>query len=230
MTHSHRDHDHDHDHADGDGHESSTNRFDEMSATWDDDPTKVERAEVVARAIRDAVPLDRSVRVLEYGAGTGLVTQALRDAVGPVTLVDTSAGMREVIERKIASGLITDARVWDLDFETDAAPDENFDLVVTVMVLHHVGDEETVLSRFADLLVDGGHVCIVDLEREDGSFHGADFDVHHGFDRGALGSSLERAGFSNVAFRHCYDMERDGATYPLFLATAVKRAEDGRRA
>jgi predicted TPR repeat methyltransferase len=213
MTHEHRHHD--------DG--TSTNRFDEMSATWDDDPTKVERAEVVARAIGDAVPLDSSVRMLEYGAGTGLVTQALRDAVGPVTLADTSAGMREVIERKIATGAITDARVWDVDLATDTAPDEDFDLVVTVMALHHVADEETVLSRFADLLVDGGHVCVVDLEHEDGSFHGADFDGHHGFDRGALASTLERVGFTEVQFEHCHDMVRDGVTYPLFLATGVRR-------
>jgi ubiquinone/menaquinone biosynthesis C-methylase UbiE len=214
MTHEHH---HDHD--------ANTNRFDEQAATWDDDPAKVERADVVARVIRDTVPLDRSTRMLEYGAGTGLVTQALRDAVGPVTLVDTSAGMREVIERKIASGAINGARVWDVDLSTERAPDEDFDLVVTVMALHHVPDEEAVLERFADLLVDGGHVCIVDLEKEDGSFHGADFDGHHGFDRAELGTNLERAGFADVAFQHCHDMIRDGVSYPLFLATGVRRTD-----
>ena len=214
---------HDHDHGHGHDHGAGTNRFDEMSATWDDDPAKVEHAQVVARAIRNTVALDRSVRMLEYGAGTGLVTEALRDAVGPVTLVDTSVGMREVVERKIATGAITDARVWDLDLDTESAPDEDFDLVVTVMALHHVADEETVLSRFADLLVDGGHVCIVDLEHEDGSFHGADFDGHHGFDRTTLASTLERVGFTDVTFQHCHDMVRDGVSYPLFLATGVRR-------
>ena len=68
------------------------NHFDERAATWDDDPAKVERANVVAAAIREAIALDGSERLLEYGAGTGLVTQALRDAVGPVTLADTSGG------------------------------------------------------------------------------------------------------------------------------------------
>ena len=53
------------------------NKFDDKAATWDDDPAKVERAGEVARAIRAAVPLNTSVRMLEYGAGTGLVTQAL---------------------------------------------------------------------------------------------------------------------------------------------------------
>jgi len=50
------------------------------------------------------------MRMLEYDAGTGLVTQALRDSVGPVTLADTSTGMREVVHAKIAAGALTDAR------------------------------------------------------------------------------------------------------------------------
>ena len=100
----------------------SVNRFDERAATWDDDPAKVERAHKIALAIREAIPLEPSMRMLEYGAGTGLVTQALRDAVGPVTMADTSAGMRAVMNDKIASGAITDARVWDLDLTTGPDP------------------------------------------------------------------------------------------------------------
>ena len=100
----------------------STNHFDARAATWDDDPAKVERAKVVADKIWAAVPLDRSARMLEYGAGTGRVTQALRDFVGPVTLADTSAGMREVMRAKIEADAITDARVWDVDLATQPAP------------------------------------------------------------------------------------------------------------
>jgi predicted TPR repeat methyltransferase len=200
--------------------------FDERAATWDDDPAKVERAEKVAAAIRDAVPLDTSIRMLEYGAGTGLVSQALRASVGPVTMVDTSAGMREVMEDKIVAGTITNARVWGIDFSTEAVPDERFDLVVTVMTLHHIPSLEPVLSSFARLLADGGHLCIVDLEEEDGSFHGDGFEGHHGFDRAALASSLSEAGFDDVGFRRCHQMVRDGATYPLFLATGVRHRDD----
>jgi predicted TPR repeat methyltransferase len=204
----------------------SINSFDERAATWDDDPSKVERAEEVAHAIRAAVHLDRSLRMLEYGAGTGLVTQALRDAVGPVTMADTSAGMRKVMESKIAARVITDARVWSVDLATDPVPDEHFDLVVTVMTLHHIPSLETVLAGFADLLVAGGHLCIVDLEEEDGSFHADGFNGHHGFDRAALGASLGHAGFADVEFQRCHEIVRDGVVYPLFLATCVRRRDD----
>lgn len=195
--------------------------FDEKAATWDDDPTKVERARTAALAIRQTLPLDTSTRVLEYGAGTGLVAQALRDAVGPITMADTSSGMRAVMEEKIAAGAITDARVWDVDLAVDSAPDEQFDLVVTVMALHHVSDVAKVLANFADLLADDGHVAIVDLEHEDGSFHGHDFDGPHGFDQAALTRQLETAGFADIRFQPCGEMERNGGTYPMFVATGV---------
>jgi ubiquinone/menaquinone biosynthesis C-methylase UbiE len=200
--------------------------FDERAATWDDNPAIVERAKAVAGAIRDAVVLDPSMRMLEYGAGTGLVTQALQESVGPVTLADTSAGMREVMAQKIAAGAITDARVWDVDLSTGPAPDERFDVVVTVMALHHVPEVGPLLSNLAALLVEGGVLCIVDLEEEDGSFHGDDFHGHRGFARAALTSELSEVGFTDIGFQRCYEMVRDGRSYPLFLSTSVRHLDD----
>ena len=200
----------------------STNSFDDRAATWDDDPAKVERADAVARAISGAIPLDRSMRMLEYGAGTGLVTQALQESIGPVTLADTSQGMREVIEHKIDAGSITNARVWDVDLAIQPPPDERFDLIVTVMTLHHITNVHTVLSAFAGLLEEGGHLCVVDFDKEDGSFHGADFEGHHGFERSTMSSHLASTGFTEIAFRDCGDVARGGAMYPLFLVTCVR--------
>jgi predicted TPR repeat methyltransferase len=160
--------------------------------------------------------------MMEYGAGTGLVTQALRDAVGPVTMVDTSSGMRAVMQDKIASGAITDARVWDLDLTTEPIPDEQFELIVTAMTLHHIADLEPVLAKLAALLVDGGHLCIADLEHEDGSFHGADFHGHHGFDRSELTSLLTRAGLTDVSIESCGQVIRERGPYPVFLAVCRK--------
>lgn len=198
------------------------NDFDAKAATWDDDPAKVERADAVARKIGATIALDRSLRVLEYGAGTGLVTQALRGSVGPVTMADTSTGMRDVMRSKIEAGAITDARVWDLDLVTQPVPDERFDLIVTVLTLHHIGNIGAVLLGFAELLDEGGHLCVVDFDEEDGSFHGDDFEGHRGFERSALASDLAAAGFTDVVFQDCHHVDRDGMRYPLFLATCAR--------
>lgn len=202
----------------------TTSSFDDRAATWDE-PAKVERAQVVAREIGNAVPLRSSMRLLEYGAGTGLVSQQLADAVGPITLADPSAGMRAVAQDKIATGTLpASTRVWDLDLSAGDIPDEQFDLIVTVMALHHIADLPTVLASFATLLADGGRVCIVDLEEEDGSFHNADFDGHNGFNQQDLTSELAAAGFT-VNYRDAiFDVAKGDRVYPLFLA--VCRASD----
>lgn len=216
---------HDHHHhptADPARDDTSANPFDDRAETWDERPAFVERARTIARAILDRVPSLDGARLLEYGAGTGLVTQGLLGHVGAVTLADTSSGMRGVIEAKIAAGgLPATARVWDLDLATDAPPDgEQFDLVVCALVLHHVDEVPLVLARFAQLLATGGSVCIADLDHESGEFHGDGFAGHHGFHRHEFTAMLEQVGFSQVAIDDCTEIERDGISYPVFLAVA----------
>jgi SAM-dependent methyltransferase len=132
--------------------------------------------------------------------------------------------MREQIQRKIDDGALQDARVWDLDLSAGAAPpDERFDLVVTSLVLHHVERIDEALRAFAALLEPGGHLCVLDFDHEDGSFHGEHFHGHNGFHRHEFGALLEDAGFRDVTFEDCGTVDREGRDYPLFLATATRR-------
>ena len=222
MTgHDHGHHGHEHDHLDDDGHFHGD--FDEMSKTWDDDPAKVVRAKVAAERIVARVAPTTSTRLLEYGAGTGLVAQSLVGHVGPMTLADPSEGMRSAMAAKVEAGTLpADARIVDVDLGAEPRPDDRFDLAVTVQVLHHVDDLDPVLAGFAEVLEPGGRLCICDLELEDGSFHGEGFGGHHGFDRDELAAQLRAAGFADVAFEHAYDLVRDDHAYPLFLATATR--------
>ena len=202
-----------------------TGHFDERAATWDDDPAKVERGQRVAAAIADAVPLDHETRVLEYGAGTGLVAQFLADRTGPITLAEPSPAMRGVATDKATAGVLpANTRIWDLDLAAAPPPDEQFDLIATSMVLHHIVDLDPVLRGFATLLAPGGHVAIVDLDEDDGSFHShhPDFEGHDGFDHDELRDRLEAAGFTQIAFRPCGEVVKDDRRYSLFLATATR--------
>jgi ubiquinone/menaquinone biosynthesis C-methylase UbiE len=195
--------------------------FDARAETWDDDG-KVERANAVAACIRRAAPLRRSMTALEYGAGPGLLSFCLRDALGPITLADSSAGMRAVAARKITAAKAKDMRVVDLDLMRDSVPAERYDLVFSMMTLHHVADVARGLAAFHELLNRDGHLCIADLEAEDGSFHGPGIAVHHGFERGALRAALLAAGFVDVTIDDCYTVEHGPRKYPVFLASCRK--------
>lgn len=198
--------------------------FDEKAATWDDDPSKVERARVVAEAIRATVPLSGGTRLMEYGAGTGLLSQELAGSVGPITLVDPSSGMRDVMAAKVQAGTLpAGSRIWDLDLSTDPLPDDRFDLVASMLVLHHIPDLDAALTSLAEALDRGGRLCLVDLVAEDGSFHGEGFAGHHGFDTRDLAEQVRRAGLADVEVQEgIHDVEKEGRLYPLFLLTATK--------
>ncbi|MFP5411219.1 MAG: class I SAM-dependent methyltransferase, partial [Gammaproteobacteria bacterium] len=139
-------------------------------------------------------------------------------------LADSSAGMLAVVNEKIVAQGVTNMTTQQLDLLVDAPPAQRFDLIVTAMTLHHVPDTDRILGVFHDLLSPGGTLCIADLDREDGSFHGVEVDVHHGFDRADLARRAERAGFVDVAFRTVFSIakERGSETrdYPVFLMSA----------
>jgi ubiquinone/menaquinone biosynthesis C-methylase UbiE len=200
--------------------------FDQRAADWDSDPLKVERARWVAQAIRESLPLKTSMTALEVGCGTGLLSFALQPSLGAITLADNSVGMLEVLKGKIAASGLVNMTPLRLDLSADPLPKTRYDLLYTLMVLHHIPDTSKVLGDFYTLLKHPGFLCISDLDKEDGSFHKAREEVHHGFDRQELTRQLAQAGFVNIRFSTVYEIikEVDGRpkAFPLFLAVAEK--------
>lgn len=198
--------------------------FDSKARQWDDNPLFRERGLMIAEAIRKAVPLRRDMSALDYGCGTGLLSFPLRDELGTILMADSSSGMLEVVNEKIAAQGVSNMTTLQLDLLADPPPAQRFDLIVTAMTLHHVPDTDHILRIFHDLLQPGGTLCIADLDQEDGSFHGQEVDVHHGFDRTALSRRAAQAGFADVHFQTVFSIakERESGTqdYPVFLMTA----------
>jgi ubiquinone/menaquinone biosynthesis C-methylase UbiE len=192
--------------------------FDERAREWDT-PERVARAEIVAQAIRENTPLDRTLRVIDLGAGTGLLGLALADEVGELILAEPSAGMLEVAMEKLAASPKPNVAPLHFDLLADEPPGEPFDLAISLLVLHHLADTAAALAAVRRLLRPSGRIALVDLDAEDGSFHDADAEgIHHnGFGRGEIAEIARAAGFVDVEVRSASEIERDGRTYPLFL-------------
>lgn len=200
------------------------NHFDNKARQWDSNPVFVERARKIAAAIRAEVALSKDMAALDYGCGSGLLSFPLKDELGRITCKDTSAGMLDVLREKIAAQDVANITVRQTDLTADPLPDERYDLIYSSMTLHHIPDTGHILQVFHDLLNPRGHLCIADLDQEDGSFHGIEVDVHHGFDRAALAGLARAAGFKDVRFRTVFEIvkeqEAGPRAYPVFLMTA----------
>ena len=198
--------------------------FDSKARQWDDNPIFKERGLKIADAIRKTLPLNKHMSALDYGCGTGLLSFPLKDELGAILAADSSSGMLDVLAGKIAAQGVSNMTPVKLDLLVDPLPAQRFDLIVTSMTLHHVPDTDHILRIFHGLLNPGGYLCIADLDQEDGSFHGPEVDVHHGFDRTELGQRAVQAGFADVQFQTVFSIakERESGTrdYPVFLMTA----------
>lgn len=202
--------------------------FDAKARTWDDDPQKLERARRVAELIAKRVPELSRMDVFEYGSGTGLLGLALRCRVGSLTLADSSSEMTAVAREKLAVlGASPRVTAVQLDLSAGTLPEARYDLVCTLLTLHHIRDTDAILRSFHTLVRPGGCLCVSDLDEEDGSFHGPGFDGHNGFSRDALAARLEAAGFLHVRCETAFEIEKQGAAgtrrYPVFLAIAQRR-------
>jgi ubiquinone/menaquinone biosynthesis C-methylase UbiE len=202
------------------------NEFDKKAAEWDKSNMHLDRAMTVANEIIKDIPLTKGTKALEFGAGTGLLSFLLREHLQDITMIDNSDGMVKVLKEKLDAPDAENMRVMKINLENEDYQGDRVDLIYTLMVLHHVSDVETIISKFATMLNPGGHLAIADLYPEDGSFHGEGFTGYRGFDTGTLSALLEKHGFKGISHRKVYVIDKkiaDNARkeFDVFLMTAT---------
>lgn len=196
--------------------------FNDRARDWDKDKKHIDRSEAIAAELVKMVPINPTMKALEYGAGTGLLSFSLNDRFAEITLMDNSVEMIKVCEEKAEFYGIKHIKPLCLDLE-HADYDQQFDVIFNQMVMHHVNDVDKLLLKFYSLLNPGGYLAIADLYAEDGSFHGPEANVHLGFDPEIVGNTLQSFGFKTFEYKTCFVMKREsGKTYPIFLLVAQK--------
>jgi tRNA (cmo5U34)-methyltransferase len=203
------------------------NEFDLKAQEWDKNPMHTERSIAIAKGILNFIPLEHSMRAMEFGTGTAILSFLLKDHFKEIILIDSSAEMIRVTNEKISATTATNMRTLLFDLEKNELKNEKFDIIYTQMVLHHVADIELIVDRFYQLLKPAGYLAIADLYTEDGTFHDESFKGHKGFDVGELSGTLLKYHFTNITHGKCYTIKRTNEDdivkeYPVFLLTSKR--------
>ena len=104
-------------------------------------------------------------RVVDLGAGTGLVTLALAPCVEEVVAVDISERMLERLEAQAAADGVHNLRALEADLRHLPVDDESATLVVSNYAFHHLDDagKELALSEARRILRPGGRLVLCDM-------------------------------------------------------------------
>jgi len=201
--------------------ENKVDHFAHKSKSWDMNSRRVQNAKGIATLIVNNIRLDKNMKLMDLGAGTGLLSYFVAPFVQKIVAVDNSPSMLKEFENK-CDEFACKTEVKELDISVDAL-DEKFDGVISSMTIHHIEDIPAMLGKLYDMLDENGFIALADLDSEDGSFHDDNMGVfHYGFDRHLLAEYAQEAGFKDVTFSLASTIGKPHADFTVFLMTAVK--------
>jgi cyclopropane fatty-acyl-phospholipid synthase-like methyltransferase len=195
--------------------------FKEKSKSWDMNSKRVKNAKSIANLIVNNIKLHKEMELMDFGAGTGLLSYCVAPNVKKIVAVDNSPSMLREFKNKCDEfSCIIEVLEKDLSHETI---ERKFDGIISSMTIHHLEDINALFSKFYDLLEESGFIAIADLDTEDGSFHNDNAGVfHHGFDRDTLKKIALDAGFKNIKFDLANIIDKPHRQFNVFLMTGEK--------
>lgn len=196
--------------------------FNEKAGDWDTNDMVRQLSSAIGSSILENVPLHEQMMVMDFGAGTGLISSRIAPLVQRIVAVDTSESMLNKLVAKAELHGKVEALCQDI---LENPINEKFDLIMSAMAMHHVKDTHKLIQSFAAHLKPGAMLALADLDEEDGSFHPQDTaGVYHcGFNRSEIQSILETHGFVHVHFLTPHTVNKEEKKYPVFLVIASRR-------
>lgn len=123
--------------------------------------------EAIREELAGRIPQDRAVRALDVGTGFGINVAFLARMLGRGSEVWSIDPSREVLEAsRAALGRAEARRVRFVEASADDTGFEDgfFDVVSSVMVLHHIASLQPALEEMARVLAPGGLLVLVDYK------------------------------------------------------------------
>jgi len=196
-------------------------RFAEKAGSYEQNPSRVENVSNIGSLIVRVIDLKRSMHIMDFGSGTGLLLENIAPHVGKVTAIDVSGAMNRQLREKMPR-LECEVDILELDLTTSSI-DRQFDGIVSSMTMHHIEHISAMFRKFYAMTKAGGFIAISDLDAEDGSFHTEDTGVfHHGFDRAEFANAAIDAGFTSVCTCSASVVHKPQGDFGVFLLTAIR--------
>ncbi|EGR2710732.1 class I SAM-dependent methyltransferase [Vibrio parahaemolyticus] len=182
--------------------------WDGLAKNWESNPATEQFAQSVFAQLQQLTQLD-GIKVLDFGCGTGQLSQLLSPIVKDIVALDASEAMIEELDKKELLNVepVVDALSRGLVAQHPAFRGQ-FDLVVASSVLAFVDDVESSLDIAHSLLNEGGYFVHFDWVAE---------SEQDGFTLSRSENALSNAGFVDVEAKKVFDITSDGQAMSVLM-------------
>ena len=183
--------------------------WDDCAATWDENVSVQEYAGKAFQTLGDHLDLSSVRSVLDFGCGTGLLTDKMAASCTRIVAIDASKAMVEVLNGKGYQNVTT---VGDFLTEELIASNpcfhEKFDLIVASSVCSFLPNYEQIVALLKTLLIPGGRFVQWDWLSEE-------------FSKERVEGVLSAAKFTNVETSQPFEMEMEGTKMQVVMGVGT---------
>jgi len=199
----------------------TVDHFAHKSKSWDLNSNRVQNAKSIAELIVDNVALSSTMKLMDFGAGTGLLSYFVSPHVDTIVAVDNSPSMLEKFKEKSIE-FACKTEVLELDLSQQSI-NRTFDGIISSMTIHHLKDTKALFQKLYNMLNKDGFIAIADLDSENGTFHSDNTGVFHfGFERKELKAIAKEVGFKEIRFQLASTIKKPHHEFTLFLMLAKR--------
>jgi len=196
-------------------------KFEHKSKNWDMNSRRVQNAKSIADVILNNIDMKPTHKILDVGAGTGLLGYFISAKAKEITALDSSASMLAELQSKV-SQFDCPVSIVKSSLE-EYGCQECFDGIISSMTMHHIEDISALFHKLYGMLQEKGFIAIADLGSEDGTFHDDNDGVFHfGFDFENLKEMAKAVGFKEIAIEKAHSIEKPHGDFDIFVLMAKK--------
>jgi len=141
--------------------------WDDYAKSWDSNSDAITYSQKAFDSLRTFVDLS-GLRVLDFGCGTGLLTEMIANIASSVLAVDSSPRMIDVVSKKNLPNVnVLVCEITEESIESNPMLQSRFDLIVASSVCAFVPDYEKTVTDLKSLLKPAGTFIQWDWKRID---------------------------------------------------------------
>jgi predicted TPR repeat methyltransferase len=189
------------------------NSWDEYAENWDKDESAIAYSVEAFKSLDSIVSLE-NMAILDFGCGTGLLTEKLSASANHVVALDSSTKMITVLKRKSLPNVTAIAEsLTESLVNKHLSLQGGFDLIVASSVCGFLPEYEKTLGLLKSLLVPSGIFVQWDWWSQDG-------DSEFGLSEDRVGFAYKTAGLIKVSVTQPFTMSSSKGAMPVLMGVA----------